>query len=153
LNQKGIDLIKKWEGLRLEAYKDPAGIWTIGYGITNNVFPGLKITEDEAEKKLDDKIAKIEDFLDRAVKTELTDNQWSALVCLIYNIGMLAFTNSTLLKLLNIKRYIAAGEEFLRWIKINGVPSQGLLNRRLEEKKLFMENFKDDNGTDKGVNS
>jgi lysozyme len=138
INKKGLDLIKKWEGLKLKAYRCPAGVYTIGYGTTEGVKEGDQITEFQAERMLMQAIRRIAERMNEVIKVPLNQNQFSALVCLIYNIGFSAFKESTLLKMLNIRKYEEASREFLRWCKISGEPSKGLMNRRTEEKELFI---------------
>lgn len=136
-SQNGIDLIKQFEGCRLTAYKCPSGVWTIGYGHTNGVKKGQKITQKQAETFLREDIKRFENGVFRAVSVPLTQNQFDALVSFCYNCGLGAFKNSTLLKKLNAKDYKGASSEFLRWNKSNGVVLAGLNRRRKAEKALF----------------
>lgn len=144
INQKGVDLIKRWEGLKTKAYQDVAGIWTIGYGHTTaagglKVTPGLVITEKQAEDILRQDLKKFEDQVSSLVKVDLTDNQFAALVSFHYNTGALG--RSTLLKKVNSKDFNAVPDEFLKWNKatVNGklVEVKGLTNRRKDEVKLW----------------
>lgn len=134
----GIDLIKRFEGLRLAAYKCPAGVWTIGYGHTGpDVVPGLAITEPEADKLLASDIQTFSDGVRRLVTTQVTDNQFAAMVSLAFNIGLGAFGKSTLLRAVNSNDFVAAANEFKRWIYADGKIFQGLVARRAAEKTLF----------------
>ena len=137
LSEKGKALIKKYEGLRLCAYKCPAGVWTIGYGHTADVLEGQKISEKQADEFFDKDIKQFEDAVNSLVKVPLKQGQFDALVSFVYNVGKTAFANSTLLKLLNQKKYTAAANQFTRWVYANGKKLQGLVKRREEEKFLF----------------
>ena len=137
LSNRGKSLIKKYEGLRLTAYKCPAGVWTIGYGHTAGVFAGQKISEKQADEFFDKDIKQFEDAVNSLVKVPLKQGQFDALVSFVYNVGKTAFANSTLLKLLNQKKYTAAANQFTRWVYANGKKLQGLVKRREEEKFLF----------------
>lgn len=137
LSEKGKTLIKKYEGLKLSAYKCPAGVWTIGYGHTAGVYAGQKITQKQAEEFFDNDIKQFEKIVLELCKVPLKQGQFDALVSFVYNIGKTAFANSTLLKLLNQKNYSAAANQFARWVYANGKKLQGLVKRREEEKFLF----------------
>jgi lysozyme len=138
INQAGRDLIKKFEGLRLEAYYCPAGVLTIGYGHTGrDVKLYQKITKERAEALLDSDLAKFEYGVSEAVTAPLTDNQFAALVSFAYNVGLAAFRKSTMLKLINAKKLDAAGGEFGKWVKAGGVPVMGLVKRRKAELALW----------------
>lgn len=145
LSQKGLDLIKKFEGLRLTAYKCSAGVDTIGYGHTGpDVAPGLRISEEEAEKFLRQDTESAQQAVNSFVSVKLNQNEYDALVSFTFNVGPTAFVNSTLLKLLNhgAERHIVAGE-FSRWVKAgNDGTVPGLVRRRDAEKALFLEKVK-----------
>jgi GH24 family phage-related lysozyme (muramidase) len=145
VSQKGIDLIKKFEGLRLTSYVCPAGVLTIGYGHTgNDVKPGMRISEEEAEKLLWRDTESAQQTVSSFVSVKLNQNEYDALVSFVFNVGPTAFVNSTLLRLLNHgadRKVVAA--EFARWVKAGGDTSvPGLVRRREEEKKLFLEKSK-----------
>jgi GH24 family phage-related lysozyme (muramidase) len=145
LSQRGLDLIKKFEGLRLTAYKCAAGVDTIGYGHTgSDVKPGMRITEEEAEKLLWRDTESAQQAVHSFVNIKLNQNEYDALVSFVFNIGPTAFVNSTLLKLLNHgadRKVVAA--EFDRWVKAGSdKPVQGLVRRREAEKALFLEKIK-----------
>ena len=143
LSNNGMSLLEQFEGLRLEAYLDSAGIATIGWGSIkypngNKVKLGDKITKAQAkEYKLHD-LKEFESTVNTSVKVPLTQNQYDALVSLSYNIGSGAFKNSTLLKRLNSGDYKGAAEQFLAWNKVSGKKVQGLVNRREAERNLFL---------------
>lgn len=135
--------LKAHEGLSLTSYKDVAGIWTVGYGITGlldgtKIGPKTKITKEQAEALLEARVAEFAEGVTKAVKVPLAQHQFDALVSLAYNIGMGAFLKSTLLKRLNAKDYKGAAEQFLRWKYAGGKESLGLLRRRMQEKALFL---------------
>lgn len=145
VSQKGIDLIKKFEGLRLIAYVCPAGVLTIGYGHTGtDVKPGMKITEEEAERLLWRDTESAQQTVSSFVTAQINQNEYDALVSFTFNVGPTAFVNSTLLRLLNhgADRKVVAGE-FGRWVKAgDDKPVPGLVKRREEEKRLFLEKVK-----------
>lgn len=139
LSEKGKALIKKYEGLRLCAYKCPAGVWTIGYGHTNNVKQTDIITRKQADEFFDKDIKQFEKIVLELCRVPLKQGQFDALVSFTYNVGKSAVASSTLLKLLNQKNYSAAANQFTRWVYANGKKLQGLVKRREEERKLFLE--------------
>jgi lysozyme len=145
LSQRGLDLIKKFEGLRLTAYKCVAGVDTIGYGHTGpDVKPGLRITEEEAEKLLWRDTESAQQAVNSFVNGKLNQNEYDALVSFVFNVGPTAFVNSTLLRLLNghADRKIVAAE-FAKWVKAGSdQPVPGLVRRRQHEKALFLEKIK-----------
>jgi len=116
-------------------------VWTIGYGHTgDDVYPGLTISQTQAEELLRIDLEKFESFVEDAVEAQLNDSQFSALVCFCFNVGpgTDGFGGSTLLKLLNEGDYQGAANQFLRWNKVNGEPWLGLTRRRLAEQALFL---------------
>lgn len=139
INQKGLDLIKKFEGLVLTAYRDPVGIWTIGYGHTGpEVGPGDVITRAQAESLLKKDLLRFENAVRSLVKVPVNSNQFSALVSFTYNVGSGALAQSTLLALLNQRNYQGAANQFPRWVNGGGSPLPGLVRRRNEERALFL---------------
>ncbi len=142
-SEHGINLIKRFEGLRLEAYKCSAGVWTIGYGYTLGVKQGDRITQEQAEQYLIDYIRNAEKQLNELIKVEVSQNQYDALMSLFYNIGYAQFASSTCLKRLNNKDYKGAAEALVWWNKAGGKILQGLVNRRDAEKELFLQNEKE----------
>jgi lysozyme len=136
LSQRGIDLIKHFEGLRLEAYRCPADVPTIGYGHTQGVKLGDKITEQEAEDLLRKDLATFERGVNRAVYIPITQGQYDALVSFAFNLGMGALLKSTLLRKLNAGS--DASGEFARWVNAGGKRLDGLVRRREAERALFV---------------
>jgi lysozyme len=137
INARGLALIKMYEGLSLRSYRCPAGKWTIGYGHTDTALPEQEITEERADALLQLDLARFELAVARQVKVPLNDNQFAALVSLIFNIGELAFARSTLLKLLNAGELQAVPAEFMRWTKVAGADLPGLVRRRTAEVQLW----------------
>ncbi|WP_370584688.1 lysozyme [Oculatella sp. LEGE 06141] len=138
INTQGLELLKSFEGLRLTAYRDAVGVWTIGYGTTTGVRPGMRITQSQAEALLRQDLLRFETAVNNLVKVPLTDNQFSALVSFTYNVGERALGTSTLLRLLNQGNYRGAANEFLRWNKAGGRVLAGLTRRRNAERTLFL---------------
>lgn len=131
------ELIKKFEGLRLEAYLCPAGIWTIGYGHTSGVSPNSFITIQEADEYLHRDVAAIEMQLNK-LNLSLRQCQWDAIVSFVFNVGIGNFKASTLLAKIRINPDDnSIIDEFLRWVYANGKVMRGLQKRRLTEMKLY----------------
>ena len=137
-NQEGLKLVKSFEGLYLEAYPDPVGVWTIGWGATKGVRRGMKITVAQAETMLQDELEEFEAAVADAVKVQINDDQFSALVCFSYNVGARALFESTLLKLLNQGKFQEAADQLPRWDKAGGQSLLGLSRRRRAERALFL---------------
>jgi len=139
INTKSFNLIKRFEGCELTAYKCPAGVWTIGYGHTSRAGPpavneGEKITKKAAESILCEDLKKYEAVVDTAIKVPLTENQRGALVSLCYNIGTTAFKKSTVVKRLNAGNFREAAEAITMWNKAGGKTLKGLVRRRDAER-------------------
>lgn len=141
-SQKGIDLIKSFEGLKLKSYKCPAGVWTIGYGTTKGVTPGMEITQKQAEELLKRDLRYFELWVDKLIDVPLSQPQFDALVSFTYNLGEGALKGSTLRKFLNQGRYDLVPDQFLRWNKANKKVLPGLTRRREAEAKMFKEGTK-----------
>jgi len=145
ISQNGLDLIKKFEGLKLDAYQDSVGVWTIGYGSTywpdgRRVKKGDKLSGDaEAEQLLRDAVKTYEAGVNRAVKVHMTQNQFDALVSFAFNLGVGALEKSTLVKKLNKIDLIPVANEFSRWTKAGGKELEGLRRRRSAERDLFLK--------------
>ena len=137
-NAAGIGLIKSFEGLRLKAYQDAVGVWTIGYGTTRGVKPGQQITEAQAESLIKTDLARFERDVSQAVRVPINDNQFAALVSFTYNVGSGAMRSSTLLRKLNRRDIRGASNEFPRWNRAGGRVLAGLTRRRNAEKALFL---------------
>lgn len=136
-SERGLALIRQFEGLRLAAYKCPADVPTIGYGTTKGVKMGMTIDKAEAERLLRDDVARFEQYVDKLVTVPLTQGQFDALVSFCYNLGPANLEQSTLLKYLNTGLYADAASQFMRWNKAGGKVLAGLTARRAAEKSLF----------------
>lgn len=133
------EFVARWEGFRATAYRCPAGKWTIGYGTTDGVKPGDTITSAEALDRLARHMEKDARAIDSLVTVSLAPHERDALISLAYNIGISAFTHSTLLRLLNGFDKPGAAEQFMRWTRANGRPLIGLTRRRVAERRIFLE--------------
>ena len=140
--EAGLNLIKSFESLYLDAYLDPVGIPTIGYGTIRidgqPVQMGTTITEDQANHYLQTEVEKFEKAVNKHVTVQLTQNQFDALICFTYNLGDGNLLKSTLLKKLNQGDYQGAAAEFEKWNMAGGRPLAGLTRRRLAERDLFL---------------
>lgn len=114
---KGRKLIAQREGVRLKAYKDTKGIWTIGVGHIAQVHEGMTITQAQCDKLLAQDLQIAEDAINRSVKVSLTQDQFDALVSLTFNIGVHAFETSTCLRRLNAGHYADAASAMMMFTK------------------------------------
>lgn len=136
ISNNGLDLIKHFEGLRLKAYKDPIGIWTIGYGHIKLAKEGMVITEREANAMLEHEIEEYEGYINKR-NLCLNQNQFDALVSWVYNLGPANLVSSTLLKRLNSNDYWDVPKQIKRWNRGGGKVLAGLVRRRNAEALLF----------------
>ena len=143
-NAAGLALIKEFEGFVPTWYKDPVGVWTIGYGHTDNAgspkyatSKTMILSEAEATAILQRDLGQYEDSVARLVKVPLNENQHGALVSFTYNLGAGNLGSSTLLRKLNAGDYAGAAAEFPRWNKAGGKELAGLTRRRAAEQALF----------------
>ena len=137
ISQEGLSLIKKFEGLRLKAYKCSANVLTIGYGHTGGVKETDKITLEEADSLLKKDIAKFEEYVSENVMVKLNQSQFDALVAWTFNLGPGNLRESTMLKKLNNQEYESVPFEMRRWNKAGGKTLDGLIRRREAESLLF----------------
>jgi lysozyme len=137
ISQNGIDLIKRWEGCRTNAYLCPANVWTIGYGHTKTAKPGMMISHSQADVLLLEDLKRFEEAVRRLVTVPLNQNQFDALVSFTFNVGIGAFEKSTLLKLLNTGNYSNAATQFIKWVRAGKQVLPGLVARREDEYQLF----------------
>ncbi len=134
----GFDLTKQFEGLRLTAYQDQVGVWTVGYGHTGaEVHGGLLITQDQAAILLHSDVAGAVACVNRAVTANITQCHFDALVDFVFNLGCGRLLGSTLLRHVNAGEFDLAAPQFLLWDHAGGVVVQGLLKRRQAEMTLF----------------
>src|SRR5207302_9894190 len=135
INSAGLALLKKWEGCKLAAYQDLGGVWTIGYGHTGpEVVQGMVFTPEQAIMQLQKDLEKFYS-IDNFISEQVNENQYSALICLCYNVGLRAVRFSQTLKLIN--EGLTPDKEWLGFCKVNGAVIQGLLNRRKAEIELY----------------
>jgi lysozyme len=132
--------VASFEGCRLESYQDIVGVWTIGYGETLNVGPGMVWTQAQADNALKTRLA---GFLGRVVGAcpqlaQESASRQAACVSLAYNVGATAFATSTVCRMLRARNYQAAADAFLLWNKAGGKVVDGLTKRREAERKLFL---------------
>ena len=144
LSQKGVDFIKSHEALRLKAYQDSKGVWTIGWGHTKNVHPGDVITREQAEQFIRDDFAWVErtlntDLLTGRDKPLVTQNEFDALCSLVFNIGSEAYLDSTVRRKIKQGDKMAAARAFKMWVYSEHKFIQGLANRRADEVRLFLQ--------------
>lgn len=139
ISDDGIGLIKQFEGLRLQAYKDSVGVWTIGYGSTRHVKEGDQITLDQADERLRQDLESAENCIRNATHTvRLTQHQFDALTSFVFNVGCTAFLNSTLLRLIRIGDFEAAARQFDHWTRAGTEHPLGLIKRRAAESDWFL---------------
>lgn len=140
INDKGKALIKRFEGLRLDAYRCPAGVATIGYGSTGpHVRMGMTITPGEAERLLDQDLARFEVGVSAMIGSIPTsEDEFSAMVSLAFNVGLQAFATSTLLKRHKAGNKVGAANAFLSWVFANKKKLPGLVRRREAERELYL---------------
>lgn len=144
LDKNGYDLIKEFEGFSDRPYKCSAGVWTIGFGST--YYPGGKrVTKDDPQISMEQADSMFKSVVDsfavsvsKLIKSEVTQNQFNALVSFAYNVGIQALKNSTLLKYVNASPNDGnIAKQFLRWNKSGGREIKGLTNRRIKESALY----------------
>ena len=140
-SKNGLHLTENFEGLRLTAYPDPAthgDPWTIGYGHTGaEVHQGMTITQEQAEEFLMQDVQKAVQTVNLKVHTDLTQNEFDALVDFVFNCGAGNFAGSTLLKKINAGDMEGAALEFQKWDKAAGHVMAGLVRRKQAETDLF----------------
>ena len=134
----GVELIKRFEGLRLNSYRDAVGVWTIGYGHTKTAKAGQLITADEAHQLLIQDVIDHEAHIKRLVRVPLLQQEFDALSSWVFNLGGGALAGSTLLRKLNAGDYAGAANELTRWDKAGGKVLTGLTIRRNAERDLWV---------------
>jgi len=144
ISENGYALIRDFEGFRDKAYRDTGGVWTLGFGTIKypdgrSVKQGDTCTREQAEQWLKSDCRWVDACLDKYVKATISQNQFDALASFVYNIGESQFRSSTLLAKLNAGDYRVAAANFDRWIYDNGKIITGLVNRRAQEKALFVK--------------
>ena len=143
ISQRGVELIKGFEGFKDTAYQDIVGVWTIGYGTTviggEKVKKGMTCTEEEACEFLASDVDLYLSEVESHISYDVNQNQVDSIASFIYNLGSSAFIKSTLLKKLNAGDVSGAAAEFMKWNKAGGKEVKGLTRRRKAEQDLFME--------------
>ncbi len=137
VSENGLNLIREFEGCKLEAYQDSVGVWTVGYGSTRGVCSGLTITQEDADRRLQNDVQGAVLCVKNAVKVNVTQNQFDALVSFVFNLGCGALRNSQLLRKLNDMDDEGAASEFGKWNHGGGQVLAGLTRRREAEAELF----------------
>ena len=141
--QKCLDLIKQFEGFSATAYICPAGKVTIGYGSTywedgNPVKMGETISQERATILLQAIVDSFRAKMKAYIKVSINENQFDALTCFAYNVGVANFYSSTLLKLINSNKFSEAADQFDKWVYADKKVLPGLIKRRAAEKALFL---------------
>ena len=142
LCDEGLELIKAQEGFRSRAYRDPVGVWTIGYGHTSMAGPphvraGLEISQSEGENILRRDVERFASGVRRLLTRSLSDRQFSALVSFAYNVGLGNFERSSVLRAVNAGNFEAVPRRLSLWVKAGGRTLPGLIRRRAAEAALF----------------
>ena len=138
VTQRGIDIIKEFEGCKLTAYLCPAGKWTVGYGQTGSkIVEGVKWAQWQADEALAHHCEGLADHITKRLRVPVTQCQFDALVCFVYNVGIGAFETSTMLRLLNGGDYVGASGQFGRWLNKGSTFEAGFRRRREAERQLF----------------
>jgi len=138
ITQDGLDFIQDVEGCKLYAYLDTGGVYTIGVGHTGpEVVKGLTCSMEQALQWLKEDSEEAQEGIRKLVKGLLTQNQFNALVSFVFNVGVGAFSKSTMLKLINKGDFDGAANEFPKWNKDNGKEILGLTKRRILEQAVF----------------
>lgn len=144
-SKNALDLVKQFESCRLYAYEDQGGVWTVGWGTTG---PGINertsVSQGIADAMLKSDIAQLGEHITPLVGLITNQDQFDALVSLVYNIGITAFKNSTMLKKIRAHDLKGAAEEFDKWVHVHKVVSDGLVRRRKAEKALFSRKLVND---------
>ena len=135
-----LKLIKAFEGLKLDSYRCPAGIATIGYGHTGpDVRIPMTISEERADELLDNDLRRFRTGVEVMIEgVPTTDGQFSAMVSLAFNIGLGKFATSTVLKRHKMKNHTGAANAFLMWNRAGGKILAGLVRRREAERKIYL---------------
>ena len=138
ISSAGLNIIKEFEGFRANAYRDPVGVWTIGYGTIRGVKPGDVVSRAEAERRLRQELVEYERAVERATGGNATQPQFDALVSFAYNVGVKGMAGSTVIKRHNSGDHQAAARAFGLWNKAGGKVWPGLTRRRAAEAALYL---------------
>ncbi len=138
-SDEGTALTKSFEGLRLDAYQDAAGVWTVGYGHTGpDLLAGMKISQADADMMLRADLSAAVACVNRALEEEISQGQFDALVDFCFNVGRAAFLRSSLLRYVNQGEFAIAAQQFLLWVNAGGKRCEGLVKRRTAERAMFL---------------
>ena len=138
-SMNGLTLTKSFEGVQLEAYQDVAGVWTIGYGHTGpDLLSGMKISQQDAEAMLRADISVATARVNHCVSAQIEQHHFDALVDFCFNVGCRNFSQSSLLKKLNLEDFDGAAAQFLLWVNAGGKRVEGLARRREAERAMFL---------------
>ena len=143
VSEKCINLIKEFEGLKLETYICSGGKKTIGYGHTNTVKENMTITKERAEELLKNDLNRFEEGVTRLVGLPIHQFMFDSLVSFSFNLGLGNLQSSTLLKKVNLGKFKECENEFVKWNKADGKVLEGLTKRRIAERDLFMQGVKE----------
>lgn len=136
-SKTGEAITERFESCALTSYQDIVGVWTLGYGHTKGVGPGMICTTEQAQAWLLDDTQEAAAAVNQLVSVPLTQAEFDALVDFVFNLGAEAFADSTLLRLLNAGDYQGAAAQFDRWDHAGGQVVAGLLRRRETEENEF----------------
>lgn len=156
MTEEGLALIRRFEGFRDEAYRCPAGVWTIGYGHTSQagppaVRPGLRMSEEEARRVLAADVEMFGNDVAALLVRAVSAAQFSALVSFAYNVGIGAFRRSSVLKAVNAGRFGDVPAALKLWVKGGGRVLPGLERRRAAEAELFLSETAPEAGRAEGA--
>lgn len=134
-----LGILQFVEEFREKAYQDSGGVWTIGFGHTGGeVKEGMSCSLEQAQAWLKDDVGKAEEAIRRLVRTNIVQCEFDALVIFVYNVGVRAFSTSHLLEQINLRNFVEAAAQFMRWTLVKGVENAGLKRRRALEQALFI---------------
>ena len=142
IDWEGVALIAQSEGCRLRAYRDVAGVWTLGWGETLGIVEGMTWTQNEADRRLCERLTEFASGVCGHLTTPATTSEFAALVSLAYNIGLAAFARSSVLKAHNRGDRAGAARAFTLWNRAGGKVIQGLVTRRAREAALYLKGGK-----------
>ena len=138
LSAAGLVALASWEAFRSEPYRDIGGVWTDGFGNTNNVNPSKSVSVPQALNQLLINVRSAEGAVNTCITKPMTQGEYDAFVKFTFNVGNRAFCNSTLVRKFNTGDNVGACNELTRWVYVKGVKVNGLVNRRESEKKLCL---------------
>jgi lysozyme len=138
LSAAGLVALASWEAFRSEPYLDIGGVWTDGFGNTNNVNPSKSVSVPQALNQLLINVKSAEGAVNTCITKPMTQGEFDAFVKFTFNVGNRAFCNSTLVRKFNAGDNVGACNELMRWVYVKGVKVNGLVNRREAEKKLCL---------------